>query len=116
MIKESTVQKFIDANLNVIGVSNKIPANGSWKRWQSEMQTPQDLKGDGLGIICGAISGHLEVLDIDLKYSLDKTLYSSLKQKINAVNSKLIDSLMIIRTPSGGYHWLYRCPDGTLTK
>jgi hypothetical protein len=112
MIKESTVQKFIDANLNVIGVSNKIPANGSWKRWQSEMQTPQDLKGDGLGIICGAISGHLEVLDIDLKYSLDKTLYSSLKQKINAVNSKLIDSLMIIRTPSGGYHWLYRCPDG----
>ncbi len=48
-------------------MSNKIPANGSWKRWQSEMQTPQDLKGDGLGIICGAISGHLEVLDIDLK-------------------------------------------------
>ena len=65
MIKQSVVQKFIDANLNVIGVSNKIPANGSWKRWQSEMQIPQDLKGDGLGIICGAISGHLEVLDID---------------------------------------------------
>ncbi len=19
---------------------------------------------------------------------------------------------MIIRTPSGGYHWLYRCPEG----
>ena len=89
---------YLDANLNVIGVSNKIPANGSWKRWQSEMRTAEDLKGDGVGIICGKISGHLEVLDIDLKYSLDPNLYGKLKQKINAINGSLIDSLMIIQT------------------
>ena len=112
MISKSVVQHYLDANLNVIGVSNKIPANGSWKRWQSEMRTAEDLKGDGVGIICGKISGHLEVLDIDLKYSLDPNLYAKLKQKINAINGSLIDSLMIIQTPSGGYHWLYRCPEG----
>ena len=55
MISKSVVQHYLDANLNVIGVSNKIPANGSWKRWQSEMRTAEDLKGDGVGIICGKI-------------------------------------------------------------
>ena len=91
MISKSVVQHYLDANRNGIGDSNKIPTNGSWKRWQSEMRTAEDLKGDGVGIICGKISGHLEVLDIDLKYSLDPNLYGKLKQKINAINGSLID-------------------------
>ena len=115
MTSKETIKKFIDANLNVIGISNdKTPAEGSWKRWQSEMRTAQDLKGDGVGIICGSISGNtetngLEVIDIDTKYDITNTLYDRFKEKINEQDGKLLNKLMIIQTKSGGYHWLYRC-------
>lgn len=112
MIPKAVVAEYVKNNLNVLGVTNKMPSSGSWKHLQTEMITPQELKGEGVGIICGKISGNLEVLDIDLKYDISGTLYNRLKQKINDVNSELIKSLMIIQTPSGGYHWLYRCPSG----
>lgn len=112
MIAEKIVKGYLDANLNVIGVTNKVPSEGSWKKWQTQMRTPQDIRGEGLGIITGAISGNLEVLDVDLKYDLTKTLYDRLKKKIETVDSNLIKKLVIIRTPSKGYHWLYRCADG----
>jgi hypothetical protein len=108
----SLLKKYIDQGLNVIGISDKRPAEGTWKEWQSKMREPQNVKGTGLAIICGAVSGNLEVLDIDLKYDNTGTLYERLKQKINTINSQLIDSMLIIKTPSGGYHWFYRCPDG----
>ena len=113
MIPKETVAKYLKANLNVHGISKKRPAEGSWTKWQYNMRTPQDIRGDGLAIICGKISGYLEVLDIDLKNSFDpEGLYAKLKQKVNKGNPDLIDSLVIIKTVGGGYHWLYRCPDG----
>ena len=108
----SLLKKYIDQGLNVIGISDKRPAEGTWKEWQSKMREPQNVKGTGLAIICGAVSGNLEVLDIDLKYDNTGTLYERLKQKINTINSQLINSMLIIKTPSGGYHWFYRCADG----
>jgi hypothetical protein len=113
MILKKTVEKFLNVNLNVHGISNKRPAEGSWTEWQSVMRTPQDVRGDGLAIICGKISGYLEVIDIDLKNAIEPDeSYNKLKQKINNTNPNIIDSLVIVKTPTGGYHWLYRCPEG----
>lgn len=109
MIKASVVQKFLENKLNVIGVNaNKTPSTGAWRRYITEMNTPRDMAGDGIGLICGAISGNLEVIDIDLKYDISGDLYERYTNLINDQDPTILSSLVIIKTPSDGYHWLYR--------
>lgn len=110
MIKESTVKKFLDCGINVIGVNDhKEPAEGSWGKYQTEFREPQDISGSGLALVCGHISGNLEVVDIDTKYDLTSSLYNDYCALIRDNSDDLLDKLMIIQTPSGGYHFLYRC-------
>lgn len=84
-----------------------------WKKYQKQMITEAELaaqmksqKVTGQAIICGAISGNLEVIDVDSKYSLTagfNDLYLSL------IPDNLRHQLYIITTKSGGLHIYYRC-------
>ena len=110
MISKKIVQGFIKNKLNVIGVSKtKNPAEGSWKKYKTQMREPKDINSYGLAIICGTISSNLECVDIDLKYDLNGDLYDRYKAKINEQDDQLLKKLMIICTPTQGYHWIYRC-------
>jgi len=62
-----------------------------------------------VGIICGEVSGNLEVIDIDVKnwVGIDAKLFTD----IQTFYPKLFDKLRIHKTPSGGYHILYRISD-----
>jgi len=64
-----------------------------------------DKRAKGVAIICGAVSGNLEVIDVDTKYA-DFDLYSEIKE---LVNPDIWAKLHIVRTKSGGYHLLFRC-------
>lgn len=66
---------------------------------------------DGLGIVCGAVSGHLEMFELEGRAVTDGLLvrladamaahgFADLWQKIAAGHAEM--------TPSGGLHWLYR--------
>jgi AAA domain/Bifunctional DNA primase/polymerase, N-terminal len=63
---------------------------------------------DGLGVVPGAVSNNLEVLDFD-----DALIYDAFKRR--ATDDGLADLVERIetgyleRTPGGGAHWLYRC-------
>src|SRR3990172_7021005 len=60
-----------------------------------------------MGAICGAVSGNLEVLDID-----DTDLVGTLRETIKALGLiPLIKRLPIVKTPSGGLHIYYRCAE-----
>lgn len=63
----------------------------------------------GCGIICGAVSGNLECFEFDS----GGRLYEHYKATARALgHGDLIDRLeqgYLERSPSGGYHWLYRC-------
>jgi hypothetical protein len=63
-------------------------------------------KAKGIAVICGAVSGNLEVIDVDCKYGIKWEEYEA---KILDAHPELYGRLKIIRTKSNGYHIYYRC-------
>jgi hypothetical protein len=89
--------------------TDKRPAC-KWKQYQSEPMTETEFDSvfrgsNGVAIVCGAVSGNLECIDIDLKYDVSGTLYNRL---CDAIPSELLRKLTIQKTPSGGKHFWYR--------
>lgn len=95
----------------------KTPTIFSWKELQRKIIDPQELwhameKADttAIAIICGQVSGNLEVLDIDVKEWPE--IGGLALNAINAVYPELYKTLRIHQSPSGGYHILYRIAGG----
>ena len=98
--------------MNKIAVNENKVAIFPWKVYQSRLITKDeferqmsDPKAKGVAVICGAISGGLEVIDIDTKYET-YPLWNAIKNKIN---NELIRKLQIVKTRSGGIHLYYQC-------
>jgi hypothetical protein len=112
----SAAYQYIENGICVIPVNkDKIPAI-EWKKYQGAIITKKELAaGFGLpyatclAVVCGAVSGSLEVVDVDCKYDNTGTLFDGFLQDIRDNDEALADSLMIIKTRSGGYHLYYRC-------
>jgi replicative DNA helicase len=104
----------------------KKPALKSWKALQSAALSPEeaaalfdghDVRGleltgatVGLAVICGDVSGGVELIDVDSAKDPNGTIWEDLRRAIaydDAV-SGLFGDLYIERTVSGGYHILYR--------
>lgn len=104
---------YLNNGLNVIVTNNVKQSLYDWKKYQSEMITIDEVNrqlthkaAQGMAVICGAISGNLEVIDIDLKYAIDPDYYTKLTE---AIGFELMARLYIVQTRSGGYHFYYRC-------
>ena len=69
-------------------------------RWYSKNQTW------GCGIVCGEVSGGLEVIDLD-----GGAFANDFNGLINANAPGLLERLVIEQTPSGGRHYAYLCSD-----
>lgn len=127
----SGITPLLEDNVSLIAVTDKAVTNRSgttipakvpysgWKKYQSEHITADQLWQDmethntkGIAMICGQISGNLEIIDIDVKYKagIDATLFKDL----STLYPNLYNQLKIHRTPSGGYHILYRVIDGII--
>jgi hypothetical protein len=100
----------------------KKPAPFTWRKYQENRPTTQELidwfgKGtqQGVGAICGAVSGNLEMLELEGRAVAAQI---HIQAKDMADNSGLGDLWQKIQdgycevTPSGGIHWLYRIKDG----
>jgi hypothetical protein len=113
----STAKNNLRAGLSVIPTQEgKRPALSSWNRYKDKLMTEEEVDRlftpkdvIGLGIICGAISGGLEVIDVDCKYDITGTLWDELSKLIQDNLPELYSSLVIAKTVKGGYHIYYRC-------
>lgn len=119
------IEKYIDAGISVIPVRDqsdaggvaKSPYGGSWKQYQQTPLTKDQLfelmdvryNTTAVGIIGGKVSGNLEIIDIDVKYKhgIDAVLFTDLK----TLYPGLLEKVRIHKTPSGGFHILYRCQE-----
>jgi Bifunctional DNA primase/polymerase, N-terminal len=72
----------------------RLPLDGELCEWFSRPL--------GIGMVCGAVSGGLEVIDFD-----DGSLFEPWHRLV----SKIVDRLPVIETPSGGWHVLFRCDE-----
>lgn len=107
------------AGLAVIPVrpdGSKAPAV-NWRDYQNQPPDPAQLTSwfgqgsayDGLGVVCGNVSGNLEMLELEGRAA---HLVIQLAQKMAAAGHSTlwgrIASGYLERSPSGGLHWLYR--------
>jgi len=90
----------------------KSPYSG-WKQWQHQRATVQQLWNamdknytTAVAMICGAISGNVEVIDIDNKNK--PGIETSLFNDIRTLFPDLFNKLRIHRSPSGGFHIIYK--------
>jgi hypothetical protein len=110
-------KEYLKSGLSVIPTKeNKIPAIATWKPYQSQRLTEEEVEtvfnGSnviGLAVICGEISGGLEVIDVDTKHDTTGSLWEELRGLIESNLPELYKSLVIAQTISGGYHIYYRC-------
>lgn len=86
--------------------ADKTPIEKAWQK------TPKKYnlgKCEAVGLVCGALSGNLEVIDIDCKYDLTGKLFENYKRLINEVDKSLLKKLVVQKTRGGGFHFIYRC-------
>ena len=107
----SQAEDILSHGISITLTDDRKASVGPWKEFQSRLMTEQELherivNSKGIAIICGKISGNLEVIDVDLKYDISGTLFKELEKKLGVV----YDKLTIAKTVSGGYHLYYRCP------
>jgi replicative DNA helicase len=95
---------------------SKRPA-GEWKRFQRELPTdPQlvawfgDGRRQGIGVICGAVSGGLEMLEFETEEAANEIFAAAqatgLSELLNRVSMGYSEM-----APRGGMHLLYRVPE-----
>ena len=103
MILLNTAQEYHAAGLSVLPArrQEKRPAIPTWKEFQEQLPSASHIaawfarKQDALCVICGEVSGNLEVLDFDHHGELYDAWCASIPQE-------LCDRLVIEQTPSGG--------------
>ena len=109
MITVETAMAYLAAGLSVLPAikAEKRPAVGAWKTWAARLPSEYEVKAwfgnhpDGVCIVSGVVSGSLECMDFDNHGEL----FDKWK---NRVDSALFSRLVVERTPSGGYHVIYR--------
>ena len=102
-------RRYHDAGLCVIPITTdgtRIPIM-PWERWEWKAlgyhwDCPRPC---GIGIVCGAKSGNLEVLDFDAHHAPE----SVFQQWTSMVDTTLLSRLPIVATPSNGWQVWYRC-------
>ena len=117
--------RFLAQGISVVPTANdgsKRPAF-AWQGFQEHLPIADELLSwfkdgvDGIGVITGAVSGNLEMLELEGRAVAEK-MHLEIAEIAN--NSGLGDLWQRLNqgyvelTPSGGLHWLYRVSDGTL--
>lgn len=106
--------EYLSKGLSIIPIKmpDKSPTIKSWKEYQSRIPTDGELKyGDSIALICGHVSGNVEVVDIDVKN--DPDLIARFQSAIDEMQPTIFikpDKFVAQRTASGGLHIIYRCP------
>jgi hypothetical protein len=81
-----------------VPLQERLPTRGELLHWY-------ERKSRGIAIICGAISGGLEVLDCD-----QAEHFQPWRELVEAQRPGLLERLPIVRTPNG-YHLYYHCDE-----
>jgi hypothetical protein len=118
------IQYYLDNQISIIPVRDKpqtwnnreypVKSAYPWKEFQKRIATHGELHHAmserydtlGYGIVCGAVSGNLEAIDIDVKNwaGIDARLFTDIRSLL----PHIWEQLRIHRSPSGGYHIIYR--------
>jgi hypothetical protein len=113
----NVARRYLAADLSLLPIrrdGTKAPAS-EWKAYQERLPSEADLsrwygsqKPFGIAIICGIVSGALELLDFDQRAD---EIWPAWRELVEAEFPGLVARLSVVKTPRPGYHVRYRCPD-----
>lgn len=116
MIDKKILKGFIAKKLSIVPLKkDKRPNINSWKRYQKDFINIEENAHlfESLGLVCGEVSGNLEVIDVDQKNEIyieeEGHLIDQLKSKMELFSKGLYKKLTVAETINGGYHLIYKC-------
>ena len=115
-----SAQTFLNSGLSILPITEtKQPAITSWRNYQTQLATIDDLtyslgNAFGIAVIGGNVSGQVEVIDIDSKYDLTGTMLGDYCQMIKDNAPEILPKLTVAKTMNGGYHFIYKLPIGVV--
>lgn len=115
------VTALLASGLSVIpikGDGSKSPAVSSWSEYQGKAMSRESARvifrsAPGVAIICGKVSGRLEVMDFDLSAE-GHCFYSDWEKDLSPDAFFCVTQMPKVVTPSGGVHLYYRVPEGQI--
>lgn len=112
MTLETFALQCLQAGLCVLPAirAEKRPAVPRWKEFQHTLPGEEQLaawcsRADAICLVCGAVSGNLEMLDFDL----GGEAFDAWWTKVEQASPGLLARLVLEQSPSGGWHAIYRC-------
>ena len=102
--------KAAGCGLSVIPIRKQSKkAKTPWAKYQDNIASESEIRAmltedDWLAVPCGKVSGGLEVIDFD-----NVELYPKWVELMEEYAPSVLERLMVQKTPSGGFHALYRC-------
>lgn len=87
-------------------LENKKPIHEGWQNTKREYDFSN---AKAVGLVCGRISGNVQAIDLDLKYDLTGKLLEEYVSIIKSIDPDIIPKLVIQKTVSNGYHFIFRC-------
>ena len=103
--------EFHNLGLNPIPVGKveKVPLIKNFTKNRVGLKDIENYTWEGIAVSCGVFSQGLECLDFDLKNATDPQFIMDEFERM--VDPMLLQKLYCERTPSGGYHYFYKCED-----
>ena len=114
-MEKNIFEMLLDKGISSIPVNADKKPLVSWKEFQNRLPSQEEckkwgsMKKEGVAVICGAISGGLEVIDIDNKFDAASSIYLNLISNLSNERPELYDKLVIEQSKNKGYHIIYRC-------
>jgi len=114
-----TALELANEGISVVPVAtdgSKRPGVSTWKEYQERRATSDELMAwfqgaEGVGVICGKVSGNLEMLELEGRAVADK-IHLDIKEMAKQAGLgtvwERLNNGYVEMTPSGGLHWLYR--------
>ena len=102
----------------MIPVKDKIPALPQWNSYRENLMTAEAAESlfnrnevTGIAIVCGKISGNLEVLDLDCKYDHTGRLWDEFCRLTEDALPGLYAFRTVAKSVNNGYHLYYFCEE-----
>jgi hypothetical protein len=105
---------YLNAGLSIIPTKqDKLPPLKQWKPYQAKAASPEQLarwfpRYQCMAIICGKVSGNIELIDFD--YDEERPdIFNEWRKLVEDEDPKLFKKLVIQTTQNNGFHVCYSC-------
>jgi KaiC/GvpD/RAD55 family RecA-like ATPase len=100
-----TIKKYLSAGISVIPVKTDKRPLGEWKQYQAVLAGAEaETWSMPIAVVCGGVSGGITAIDFDDKGSK----FQEWGNRVKMVYPELPDRFYVQKTPSGGWHVVFR--------